>query len=266
MPGLVSSARVPLNQEPNHGQQSLFIMHKDWSFPNQLYPHFYLDGPPEVKPKHSYGGWGSYERVLAVNAGPCNGEESIDDPTFESQHTQQGEQWVQLKASVTPLMPACLGAKVLSSELVDPLGFPEQMQYYYQHYCLDAFPTMGHLLQESFTFKHKKSKDVISVPWALNVIHGLRFKSCGLVNVSRKVRHMHHLLSDLVSDVPPSLLASLLSEELSSHRERQQFCPGTSGGALGYMPFLESQMGGTGCLIYPTGAAMDKLFILSLGW
>lgn len=39
----------------------------DSKFPNQLFPHFYLDGPPEVKPKHSYGGWGSYERVLAVN-------------------------------------------------------------------------------------------------------------------------------------------------------------------------------------------------------
>ncbi len=39
----------------------------DSKFPNQLFPHFYLDGPPEVKSRHSYGGWGSYERVLAVN-------------------------------------------------------------------------------------------------------------------------------------------------------------------------------------------------------
>ncbi len=38
----------------------------DSKFPNQLFPHFYLDGPPEVKSRHSYGGWGSYERVLAV--------------------------------------------------------------------------------------------------------------------------------------------------------------------------------------------------------
>lgn len=42
----------------------------DSKFPDQLFPHFYLDGPPEVKSKHSYGGWGSYERVFAVSAGP----------------------------------------------------------------------------------------------------------------------------------------------------------------------------------------------------
>jgi len=42
----------------------------DNKFPDQLYPHLYLDGPPEEEAKHNYGGWGSYERVRTVGAGP----------------------------------------------------------------------------------------------------------------------------------------------------------------------------------------------------
>lgn len=77
-----------------------------------------------------------------------------------------------------------------------------------------------------------------------------------------RIRALHHLVTDVVSDVPPSLLASLLHEELTTQRKQQQFCADPTGGTLGYVPLYESQGYSDGCLIYPSGAAMDKLSIL----
>lgn len=233
----------------------------DSKFPNQLFPHFYLDGPPEVKPKPSYGGWGSYERVFAVNAGPCDGDQSSIQHVFESQHTLSGEEWVPVKPAVTPLIPPYEDAKVSSGVLPDPMDFPEHMQYFYQHHCMDAFSTMGHLLQDNLSFKKKPPKDVKSMRWANSFIKGLNYKKCELACCSMKIRHSHHLVGDIVSDVPPSLLASLLHEELTSQQEQQQFCADATGGALGYVPLHESRGYSDGCLIYPSGAAMDKLNI-----
>lgn len=85
---------------------------------------------------------------------------------------------------------------------------------------------------------------------------------CEVACYSRKIRHLHNLVGDVVSDVPPSLLASLLHEELTSQREQQRFCADATGGALGYVPLHESQGYSDGCLIYPSGDAMDKLSIL----
>ncbi|XP_016127896.1 TATA box-binding protein-associated factor RNA polymerase I subunit C [Sinocyclocheilus grahami] len=231
----------------------------DSTFPNQLFPHFYLDGPPEVKPKHSYGGWGSYERVFAVSADPCDGDQSWVQHVFESQHTRSGEEWVPVKPAVTPLIPPCEDAKVSSGVLPDPMDFPEHMKYFYQHHCMDAFSTMGHLLQDNLSFKKKQPQDVMSMRWASNFIEGLKYKRCEVAFSSRKIRHLHHIVGDIVSDVPPSLLASLLHEELTSQREQQRFCADATGGALGYVPLHESPEYSDGCLIYPSGDAMDKL-------
>lgn len=73
---------------------------------------------------------------------------------------------------------------------------------------------------------------------------------------------MHHLLRDIVSDVPPSLLSSLLYEELTTQRERQQFSAETTGGTLGFVPFHGNQSSRDACLIYPRGVGMDKICIL----
>ncbi|RXN21686.1 TATA box-binding -associated factor RNA polymerase I subunit C [Labeo rohita] len=214
----------------------------DSKFPSQLFPHFYLDGPPEIKPKHNYGGWGSYERVFAVNAGPCDDEQSSIQHVFESQHTVSD-------------------TKVSSAVLQDPMDFPEHMQYFYQHHCMDAFSTMGHLLQGNLTFKKKQPEDVTSMRWANGFLKGLHYKKCEISCRSMRIRALHHLVTDVVSDVPPSLLASLLHEELTTQRKQQQFCADPTGGTLGYVPLYESQGYSDGCLIYPSGAAMDKLNI-----
>ncbi|XP_073680860.1 TATA box-binding protein-associated factor RNA polymerase I subunit C [Garra rufa] len=238
----------------------------DNKFPSQLFPHFYLDGPPEKQQKHSYGGWGSYERVFAVNADPCDDDDDDEEQSsiqhvFKPQHTLSGEEWVPVKPAVTPLIPPCEDVKVSSAVLKDPLDFPDHMQYFYQHHCMDAFSTMGNLLQGNLSLQKpsRQPEDAMSMHWTNGFLKGLHYKKCEVASSSKKIRHVHRLLADIVSDVPPTLLASLLHEELTTQREQQQFCADPTGGTLGYMPLYESKGYSDGCLIYPSGAGMDKI-------
>ncbi|XP_067278955.1 TATA box-binding protein-associated factor RNA polymerase I subunit C [Pseudorasbora parva] len=230
------------------------------AFPNQLFPQLYLDGPPETETQHNYGGWGSYERLLAVSPGLCDGEQPSTLPRFEPQNTVSGEEWVPVKPAVTPLMPAFEDGKVSCVDLPDPMDFPEHMQYFYQHHYMDAFSTMGHLLRDDLTFSLKGPENALSMRWSKGFVEKLNYKRCESAHMSRKIRHLHHLLKDIVTDVPPSLLSSLLYEELTSQREQLQFSPDTTGGALGYVPLYEGRGGSEGCFIYPSGEGMDKLY------
>ncbi|GAA6076963.1 TATA box-binding protein-associated factor, RNA polymerase I, subunit C, partial [Tachysurus ichikawai] len=42
----------------------------DYKFPNQLFPYYYLNGPPSLDSKHDYGGWGAYGQVLETSREP----------------------------------------------------------------------------------------------------------------------------------------------------------------------------------------------------
>ncbi|XP_051533465.1 TATA box-binding protein-associated factor RNA polymerase I subunit C isoform X2 [Myxocyprinus asiaticus] len=133
------------------------------------------------------------------------------------------------------------------------------MQYFYQHYCLDAFSTMGNLLREDFTFKRNHPKGVKNMSWTKRFLKGLNYKRCQIAHCLKRVRQIHHLVSDVVSDIPPPLLANHLHEELTSQREQLQFCSDMTGGVLGYMPLHEAQGSADGCLIYPSGHALETL-------
>ncbi|XP_051733797.1 TATA box-binding protein-associated factor RNA polymerase I subunit C isoform X2 [Ctenopharyngodon idella] len=132
------------------------------------------------------------------------------------------------------------------------------MSYFYKHYCMDAFATMGHLLYDNVSFRNKPG--VMSMNWSRNFIEGLSYKRCEYGHYFKNIRRLHYLLSDIVSDVPPSLLSSLLFEELSSQRVQKEFSSNSTGGALGYVPLYENKGDSGGCLIYPGGVGMDKLF------
>lgn len=48
--------------------------------------------------------------------------------------------------------------------------FSLQMQYFYQHYFMDAFSTMGHLLQDDFSFQRKQPK--VRESWCVCLLCG----------------------------------------------------------------------------------------------
>ncbi|XP_056587024.1 TATA box-binding protein-associated factor RNA polymerase I subunit C isoform X1 [Triplophysa dalaica] len=230
----------------------------DNAFPDKLFPQFYLEGPSEIKPKHGHGGWGSYGRVFDASADLCDAD-GVKQQSFESQRTVKGDKWVPVKPAVIPLIPPCEDAKVLHGPLPDPMNFPEHMQYFNQHHCLDAFSTMGRLLKDHWSFARKHPADVLSSKWVNRFLEGLNYKRCQLSHYWEKIRHTHQLLGDFVSDIPQSLLSELLHEELTTQREQQEFCPDLTGGVLGYLSLHQTGGGGDGCLIYPSGAALDTL-------
>lgn len=84
------------------------------------------------------------------------------------------------------------------------------------------------------------------------------FSRCPMAYRSRYLDRYCSLLWDVVHDVPPELLGSLLHEELAEQRDRMQFSEAATGGALAFVPFSQ----GEGCLLYPGGPGMDRLSIL----
>lgn len=70
----------------------------------------------------------------------------------------------------------------------------------------------------------------------------------------------HHLLGDIVPDIPSSLLAELLHEELIHQKELEHFQPVTTGGALANI--LNLQCRNEAILIYPSGDALTTISIL----
>lgn len=75
------------------------------------------------------------------------------------------------------------------------------------------------------------------------------------------------MLSDVVHDIPPQLLGSLLHEELAEQRERLLFCESNTGGALAFVPFSEpsTEASQQGCLLYPGKQGLNCLSILHRG-
>lgn len=71
----------------------------------------------------------------------------------------------------------------------------------------------------------------------------------------------------MVHSIPPELLGSLLYDELAEQRDRLLFSEGTTGGALSFVPFSQSDGGSQhGCLLYPGNPALNTLTILEFGF
>ncbi|KAM4635807.1 uncharacterized protein taf1c [Polymixia lowei] len=139
------------------------------------------------------------------------------------------------------------------------------MQNFYVDNYQDAFGSMGSVLEESFYFepgKRKKDKtDAVHLWRASDFMDKLKYKKCEYSYLNSLVRSYGSLLSDVIHDIPPELLADLLSEELAEQRDRLQFSEATTGGALAYIPFTQSGSSGPqhGCLIYPGNQGLSRL-------
>ncbi|XP_060791691.1 TATA box-binding protein-associated factor, RNA polymerase I, subunit C isoform X3 [Neoarius graeffei] len=229
----------------------------DYKFPSQLFPQFYLNTPQALEPKHDYGHCGSYGQLLEATRGPFQSCVGGETPfLFQPQHKVDGEVWVPTEPIVTPLLPPNQDAKVFRSRPASPDDFAEHMQYFYVHHCMDSFSVMGQLLGDHFSFASRHNKDVSGMGRMKHFLSSLNYKKCELRYLHR-VNHYHHLLGDVLPDVPSSLLAELLREELSHQKELEHFQPAATGGALAYIPDLECQK--ENILIYPSGEALSTI-------
>ncbi|KAK3524564.1 hypothetical protein QTP70_029881 [Hemibagrus guttatus] len=229
----------------------------DYKFPNQLFPHFYLNGPSVLDWTHDYGGWGSYGQVLETTREPFQSDVEGETPfLFQPQRKADGEVWVPTEPIVTPILPPNPDTKSFRGQPVSPDDFPEHMKYFYVHHCMDSFSVMGQLLGEHFSFDRRHPKDVTSMGKMMDFLHNLNYKKCEMQSLQRVSRY-HHLLGDIIPDIPSSLLAELLHEELIHQEELQHFHPATAGGALAYIPNLTCQ--NEAFLIYPSGEALNSI-------
>uniref|UniRef100_A0A3P8TWB7 Wu:fj64h06 n=1 Tax=Amphiprion percula TaxID=161767 RepID=A0A3P8TWB7_AMPPE len=127
------------------------------------------------------------------------------------------------------------------------------MENFYLDHCLDAFGCMTELLGQNFDFSGNRE-----------CLSGLTFVllvRCQQSYFSKKMKRYAVLMSDVLHEVPPQLLGSLLHEELTDQTDRLLFPEATTGGALAFIPFkhTDSQHG---YLLYPGNPGLDRLSIL----
>ncbi|TSK71996.1 TATA box-binding protein-associated factor, RNA polymerase I, subunit C [Bagarius yarrelli] len=198
----------------------------DHTFPHQLFPYFSVKGPPNLHSKHDYGGCGSYEHLVETTRASVvkTGVTENTPFQFQPQHKVDGEVWLPTEPIVTPLLPPAEDIKSFWGQPVSPADLPEH--------------------------------GVASLRRMKNFIHDLNSEKCEMVGLER-VNRYHQLLGDVISDIPSSLLADLLHEELIHQEELDYFQPATTGGVLAYVQDLECD--NNGILIYPSGEAFDSI-------
>ncbi|XP_038845483.1 TATA box-binding protein-associated factor RNA polymerase I subunit C isoform X3 [Salvelinus namaycush] len=237
----------------------------DYNFPQKLFPVYFNSGPPSSTFRHNVGGWGSYGQVLEVNVALHENDVSLPkvDWKFESQHQVKGETWVPVEPIAIPLLRPKRGHKWSSTALSDPLDFSEQMQNFYQYKYTDAFCTMSHILGDNFHFRQGRRKaserNAVHMWQMKHFMHTLKYKKCELTHLERQAKRYHNLLSDVIHDIPPALLADHLHEELTYQSGQEQFSDHATGGAIGYISFTNTSISQQGCLVYPGKAGLNKL-------
>ncbi|XP_038143087.1 TATA box-binding protein-associated factor RNA polymerase I subunit C isoform X2 [Cyprinodon tularosa] len=226
----------------------------DHQFPPKLFPSFYNRGPPEQLPRGRSGGWGAYGGVSAQG-----GSGPLSSWTFTSRRRVDGEVWRQTEPLPVPLLSP---RKAFQEYLMppDPMDFLSHLQNFFIDDGLDAFRCTSEVLGENFYFKKAKKKEKyrqgsVNMWRTKSYIDLLKYKPCPVSYPSRSLERFSSHMSDVVHDVPLELLGSLLYEELTEQRERMQFSERSTGGALAYVPFSQSE----GCLLYPGGLGMDRL-------
>ncbi|XP_077442251.1 uncharacterized protein taf1c isoform X2 [Vanacampus margaritifer] len=112
----------------------------------------------------------------------------------------------------------------------------------------------------------RQRRDAVHTWKIKRFLEKLNLPICHQSYSSRTLQAYSVLLSDIVQNVPPELLGSLLYEELTEQRDRQLFSERTTGGALNLIPFSQSKNSQHGCLIYPGNQGMDRLNFHRVEW
>ncbi|CAK6978006.1 TATA box-binding protein-associated factor RNA polymerase I subunit C [Scomber scombrus] len=232
----------------------------DYQFPQELFPSFFKCGPPDLVLKHSGGNWGCYDQVK-----PEGGSGPLSSWTFTSKHQVRGETWRHTEPVPVPLLSP-KNHYLWPSKPPDPQDFTEHMRNFFMDHGHDAFGCMSEILDANFNFTRGKKemyrKDSVSMWKVRDSMDLLKYNICQQTRRSKTLEAYCTLLSDIVHDIPPELLGSLLHEELTEQRESMLFSEGATGGALNYIPFSQSDSSSRsqhGCLIYPGNQGLDRL-------
>ncbi|XP_077478866.1 TATA box-binding protein-associated factor RNA polymerase I subunit C [Stigmatopora argus] len=221
----------------------------DCHFPQQLFPSFYNTGPPNLTLKYCPRIWGSYDGIMLQDS-------SDPHQKWTSRHKPRGEIWRHKEPAPIPLLKP-KNSFIWSSTPPDPLDFTNHMQNFYWDHCQDALGGISEVLGDNFNFKSGMAKK-----------HSCRIKGFfGQLDLpthhqlyeSKPFRGLSTLLSDVVHDVPPELLGSLLHEELTTQRDRHLFFEGATGGALNFIPSSKRGDSENGYLLYAGNRGMTKL-------
>uniref|UniRef100_W5M7W3 Wu:fj64h06 n=1 Tax=Lepisosteus oculatus TaxID=7918 RepID=W5M7W3_LEPOC len=94
----------------------------------------------------------------------------------------------------------------------------------------------------------------------MDFIENVGYRKCPLTYVQKRARSYSYLFDDVIYDIPPALLGELLHEELMMQSDRELFQEAATGGAMGYIPFEETDASQQGYLVYPRKAALNHLY------
>ncbi|KAG7477123.1 hypothetical protein MATL_G00090790 [Megalops atlanticus] len=194
-------------------------------FPHQLFPSFYNTGPPNAKSAIDVGGWGLYGQVFEINH--CLSEQApgqLADLKFEAQHKVKGETWRPAEPTVAPFLPPNEAVRIFPGHPSAAMDFPEHMQNFYLENYQDAFGTMSSLLREHFFFGQQRLKapareNTVKMGRMKHFLSVVKYKKCPLTYFGKAARLYSHLFDNVIHDIPPTLLAELLHEELVMQKE-----------------------------------------------
>ncbi|XP_060685673.1 TATA box-binding protein-associated factor, RNA polymerase I, subunit C [Hemiscyllium ocellatum] len=250
------------------------------AFPYSLYPSFYNPGPSVRNPREP-GGWGQYEHAQPFCAE--SGDQQETELKWSALKSLKQENWEPLEPIALPLLPAKTVCKFRPASLEDltytgrlmttgernemtmgALNFTEQMANFFLDHRNDAFSSMGKLLEENFYFgeyplRGKARQTAISVNHLRAFTEQVKQKECPLSCRSMQARLLNMLLRECIFDIPPSLLAENIHEEMKIQRNKLLFDQSATGGALVYCPFSKEACLEEGCLIYPGSESMSIL-------
>ncbi|KAM3909801.1 TATA box-binding protein-associated factor RNA polymerase I subunit C-like isoform 1-T2 [Leptodactylus fuscus] len=246
--------------------------------PHSRFPGYFLEGSTnrETPVVASVLGWGNHGRVV----------ESIRDPDknpgrFIPLYSRQKETWIPAKPVPAPLLPPnadCRFAPVTESDLVykktkyerhtkpDVSGVTLAFSKQIGNFCWDhnsiAFQCMGRLLEPHCHLGdslltgniREHSKRMTSL---MQCLQSAPYQDCPFAHANYLVRSFSYFTRDWLQDVPPELLAELVNDGMTEDWKALQFQASLTGGALTWMSYPGTPCG---CLIYPRGAAMNKLY------
>ncbi|XP_053555608.1 TATA box-binding protein-associated factor RNA polymerase I subunit C [Bombina bombina] len=142
------------------------------------------------------------------------------------------------------------------------LDFSKQMGDFYWGHNDTAFQCMGRLLEphcymgDKF-LRGRKRENVLRMTTLLHSLQHVPYRECPYLCTSTTLRCFSFLAGDWLSDLPPVVLGQLLHKGISEQWRQLQFQESLTGGALAWTKYTGSQRG---CLIYPRGAAMNRLY------